>query len=372
MSTESKTPSARLRLADGVEMLMSLGNIPLLYAPSRRKYFRLSSLAVEVTEILQNGPATTAESIALSLSDRYSEPLDHIKGKLKPFLTELVEQGVLISNAGEPHQLQLAGGPTRSKFPLLRCALWRPDGPVLQPLMKWIRTRVLLFTGAVVGLISILAVVTIITFTTKSVAGYANPQWFTLACLLTLHTALHEISHLLMASYFGVKIRELGVGLLYLFIPVAYVDRTDGYRLESRTQSACIALAGPAFDISAAGLSAIAGFWVTGAASATLSISFASQIFIFLATVNPLLPSDGYHAIEALAGQLNFRQRAFTILLRRITFRPLPSHVRHLTMKQELFYAVYAGLAVLFTSYLFWMFVKFVWAVFFAVKGHAL
>ena len=110
--------------------------------------------------------------------------------------------------------------------------------------------------------------------------------------------------------------------------------------------------------------------WTTGAVNATLSVVFYSQIFLFLTNINPLLPSDGYRAIEALARHLNFRRRAFTVLLRRVTFLPLPVHLRNLTIKQELFYAGYAAVAVLFTSYLFWAFLKFVWTVFSAVKGY--
>jgi putative peptide zinc metalloprotease protein len=235
--------------------------------------------------------------------------------------------------------------------------------------MEWVRGRAMLFTSTMVTLISILAVIAVVFFNAKAGASLDNPQWFAVTGLLTLHMVIHEISHVLASSYYGVRIRELGIGLLYLFVPVAYTDLTDGYRLQSSLQRACIALAGPAFDIAAAGLSALAGFSATGATSATLNTLFYSQIFLFLANINPLLPSDGYHVVEVLTGHLNFRRRAFTLLLRRVMFRPLPLHLRNLTVKQEIFYCLYASVSVLFTSYLFLMCLKFACAAFFAVKG---
>ena len=44
-----------------------------------------------------------------------------------------------------------------------------------------------------------------------------------------------------------------------------------------------------------------------------------------LSNLNPLLPTDGYHALEAGLGALNFRRRAFDYTTHRLFGRPLPS-----------------------------------------------
>jgi putative peptide zinc metalloprotease protein len=367
--SESNAFSMRLRLAGGIETLMSAGNVPLLYAPQSRKYFRLSSLAAEVIGIFRIQPSITAESIAHALSARHPQLQDRITRELNLFLDDLLQIGVVVSEGDMPRHRETGSIPSRTKLLLIRRALWRPERPILQPMMEWVRGRAILFTATLVALISILAIIAVVFFNTKAGASLDNPQWFAVMGLLTLHMVIHEICHVLASSYYGVRIRELGIGLLYLFVPVAYTDLTDGYRLQSSLQRACIALAGPAFDIAAAGLSALAGFSATGATSATLNTLFYSQIFLFLANINPLLPSDGYHVMEVLTGHLNFRRRGFTLLLRRVTFRPLPPHLRNLTVKQEFIYCLYASVSVLFTSYLFLMFLKFAWVTFFAFKG---
>ena len=47
--------------------------------------------------------------------------------------------------------------------------------------------------------------------------------------------------------------------------------------------------------------------------AATAHLVLAVQVVLVLSNLNPLLPTDGYHAFEAGVGSLNFRRRAFAL-----------------------------------------------------------
>ncbi len=64
--------------------------------------------------------------------------------------------------------------------------------------------------------------------------NWTTVQWGWVAIIMILHLALHEIAHAIVTKAYGITIREAGIALLYYFIPVAYVDRTDTYRLKSK------------------------------------------------------------------------------------------------------------------------------------------
>jgi putative peptide zinc metalloprotease protein len=73
-------------------------------------------------------------------------------------------------------------------------------------------------------------------------------------------------------------------------------------------------------------------------------------VTILLANLNPLLPTDGYHAIEALWGGLNFQRRAFSLLLRLATFRPLPPHLGSLGRGERRTHLVYAVMSLTYVA----------------------
>jgi putative peptide zinc metalloprotease protein len=141
---------------------------------------------------------------------------------------------------------------------------------------------------------------------------------------LLLHAIIHELSHALVGSYYGVKIREFGIALLYYFLPVAYTDRTDAYRLRDFNSRAAIAMAGPMFDLYGAGISAAASCLTSGTAAVNFRLLMWMQVITFISNLNPLMPGDGYHVLEAWFGALNFRRRAFSLLFRRLSW-PLSS-----------------------------------------------
>lgn len=252
---------------------------------------------------------------------------------------------------------------------MLRLALWRTDRPcgsddtVTSPPPAGLAGRV------VVAIRALLMVTALVGFALSPAAPLAESQWQALIPLLALHLWGHELAHVASAVRHGVRIREIGAGLLFGVIPVMYSDRTDGYRLKEIAGHVRIALAGPAFDLTAAGVTAIVASVTDGTWRATALTLLASQVLLFTANLNPLLPTDGYHAIEAALGWCNVRRRAFTTLLCAVTRRPLPSALARQSRTTSAGYLAYAVVASLFTAGLVFWFLQLGWSVFLVVRG---
>jgi putative peptide zinc metalloprotease protein len=152
---------------------------------------------------------------------------------------------------------------------------------------------------------------------------------------------LHESWHGIMATRVGSPVRGLGVALLFWVTPVAYVDRTDSYRVRSRRGRAAIAVAGMVSDGWVSGVMALvaimsSGFWAT---TALLVLLF--QATMLVANLNPLLPSDTVAAIEAATGLVDVRGRAFTLVRCRLRRQPVPAYLRALPRRSMRIYLWY-------------------------------
>ena len=75
--------------------------------------------------------------------------------------------------------------------------------------------------------------------------------------LVLLQILIHETLHAVVAQYLRRPVRGLGVALLFYFMPLAYVDRTDAYRHRGRPGRVMLAVAGPLSDGIAGGCTAL-------------------------------------------------------------------------------------------------------------------
>jgi putative peptide zinc metalloprotease protein len=168
-----------------------------------------------------------------------------------------------------------------------------------------------------------------------------------------MQVVCHEGSHALLCQYFRVPVREMGVGLLLYFLPVAYVDRTDAYRLRSRWQRAMIALAGPASDLVWTGIYGVLVLQLSGGLLLeTAHALLFFNLFLLVVNLNPILPTDGYAALEAAAGELNFRARAMAYLAHRISFTPLSSSLQGISTSRVLAYLAFVGVYLAYVALL--------------------
>jgi putative peptide zinc metalloprotease protein len=256
------TPAGGIRLNPGLEILSGPNGVPLLYVGERRTYVRLSETAANVVRWLE-GRAVTADAMSDYLAQEHRATDGEIDASVARFLTELDRVGALARD-DRPDAPRASWYRTAARYlaksPRLRLLAWRIDRPIAPRAMATVRRLAGSRAPAaiVVATVSALACVAGAAMSAnKPICPATVPMWL-FASALAAHTVAHELAHALTASYFGVKVREFGVGLLYYMIPVAYTDRTDSYRLTSVHSRAAIALAGPAFDLCAAGLSALA------------------------------------------------------------------------------------------------------------------
>lgn len=348
-----------LRLATGVEMLNGPDDTPLLYVQARDAYVRLSSSGGAIINMIARQDSLTASSISEALAKPYPEKHAEISRTVGRFLDQLYQAGVLESasnpqtTAREHSPRSLADPFKGSRRFILRLSLWRPNRLFAGKLVGVVRDYAPFTTGALFIIWLSLTAAAIYYGARRGmvIPNFKLVAWPALIGCVVLHTVLHEFCHALVSSYYGVKSREFGLGLLYYFIPVAYTDRTDAYRLQNYKPRAFIALAGPAWDVSAAGMSAIAALLTSGWLNSTFHVLALYQLISVISNLNPLLPGDGYHALEAAFKELNFRRRALTFFLRSLTGQEMPPQLDRLAVRQRTFYTLYALIAFAYLAF---------------------
>ncbi|WP_214326801.1 hypothetical protein [Nonomuraea sediminis] len=324
------------KLRDDLELLTGMDDRPLVYDPITGTYHRVTPAARVVLGHL-DGTRTREELVALLGG---GEP-----GRLEAFLATLEESGLLVGS--DPPEKPRRGRINTSLF-MPRVVISRALPRLLEPLAAMLRRRnprVLVALFALGGLAGYpLAVVR------TSTEGLSFPQIagpaFVLAAVLQLALMfVHETAHALVAQVLRVPVRGLGVALLFYFMPLAYVDRTDAYRLRGRGGRIVLSLAGVMSDGWFTLVTATVAFTTSGLPHHTASIMLVFQLLGLVINLNPLLPSDGYTAIEAATGLVDPRGRAFTLLGSKIIPRPLPEYLTNLPARARLAYLAYASIS---------------------------
>ena len=161
----------------------------------------------------------------------------------------------------------------------------------------------------------------------SSLAGGPRPGALVLITAVAIQLVsilLHESWHAIVAGYLGTPIRGLGVALMFWAVPIAYVDRTDSYRVRSRRGLTMLALAGIFSDGVVCGLEAAIAWASTGMVRQVALTLCAFQLTMLVTNLNPLTQSDGVATVEALTGSVNLRGRSMFVLRRVLTRQPLP------------------------------------------------
>jgi putative peptide zinc metalloprotease protein len=184
---------------------------------------------------------------------------------------------------------------------------------------------------------------------------YGSRNYFLIIPWLIVHLTGHELLHALMCKHVGGKVKEAGVGLLYYFIPVAYVKTAETFKLSSGKRAA-IAVVGPVYDITMALITLV----ITVLSEGTFFhyIAFHIMVFqfsLFIFNCNPLLPTDLFRTIESLSGQINVRGRSLKFLKGMVFKKTLPLYLRNISVKMKLFYFTYSILSVLYLSLLIYL-----------------
>lgn len=344
----SANPDETLQIANGSELLLGANEESLVFVGERKTYVRVSSLGAAIVRIISERESITRTQLMVELRQGGTTSSNVSDAAIDAFLERLRSVGALASDASPVRSETETRVLFRPKTRLpLRVVLFRPKAVLGRRLFILIRKQQRPIRSGLISIVILLCGFGVAqTFRTLGHAS-GQPWWIAVAAGVLLHGSLHEACHALTASWFGVRIRAAGVALLYWFIPVLYVDRTDSYRISARRSRAAIALAGPVFDAIGCGITGLLSN-AGGTAGATFSALSLCQGMILLSNINPLFPTDGYHALEAASGELNVRGRALRLIASALRLRELPAELKNLPRTTSLVYVAYAIAAFLY------------------------
>jgi len=230
------------------------------------------------------------------------------------------------------------------RFPVPRAERLSGIGRLFRGVPRWLVVAFSLFVvfGAV--------------FVAATVAYPSQPPsalgLFAVILVLLFQLVLHEVFHAIMMGYFGLKVKDAGVGLMFYIIPAGYVDRSSSVLLQSRVDRALISLAGPLWDMVLLVIVAVARGFVPDGWIPTLIWLQWFQIIALVTNLNPFTRSDGNYVLEAILGLNNLRTRAFRLLFHDLSRRPAPSYLTDLSRAARVGYYVYVAIVVAYVLFL--------------------
>jgi putative peptide zinc metalloprotease protein len=327
-------------------MISGMDDLPLIFDPVTGIYHRVSRSGELLLGHL-DGNRTTEDLVGLLSGD--SVRADDVRRQLDAFLSRLSESGLLVgSDLPEKRRRQ---GRIHTSLLMPRVIVTRSLPVILEPIARHLRNgplrlmAALALTGAILGF-------AYGAYTLRSAGAPAmnklGPAFLAASlCQLTL-VLVHENAHALVAQIHKVPVRGLGFAMLFYCMPVAYVDRTDAYRLRGRGGRLAIALAGVTSDGWFCATTAVVVLNSTGFVHQCATILLAFQMMGLLVNVNLLLPSDGYTAVETATGLVDVRGRSFALVRCVVLRRPLPTHLANLSARVRAGYFAYGGACVLY------------------------
>jgi putative peptide zinc metalloprotease protein len=137
--------------------------------------------------------------------------------------------------------------------------------------------------------------------------GYWLTMWL---CFIPIKT-IHELSHALAASAYGIETRQVGIHWMWLS-PAPFVDVSGAEQLPSRTGRVAISAAGIAAELALAALALLV--WQKTDAGLLHNIALATFSTAGLSTLifngNPLVKMDGYYVLSDLLQLPNLAARS--------------------------------------------------------------
>ncbi|HEX5470304.1 MAG TPA: hemolysin D [Lacipirellulaceae bacterium] len=144
-------------------------------------------------------------------------------------------------------------------------------------------------------------------------------QWAVLAITLCVTKILHEFGHGLSCKHFGGECHEIGVMFLVL-TPCLYCNVSDSWMLPNRWHRAAIGAAGMYVELVLASIATFV-WWFSEPGPLNyicLNVMFVCSVSTVMFNANPLLRYDGYYILSDILEIPNLRQKASTILNRKL------------------------------------------------------
>lgn len=325
--------------------------------PIGLQYFRFQEEEYAILNML-NGDISLDE-----IKERFEDDFPPQKitlDELQQFLGMLHRSGLVVANVpGQGRQLNKRRGERRRKELLqsvsnILCIRFKGIDPerlldAIYPFVSWFFTVPAVIITVLFGL-SALTLVTVEfdEFHRKlpefqQFFSVHNAFW--LMVVLGVTKIFHEFGHGLSCKHFGGECHEMGVMFLVL-TPCLYCNVSDSWMLPSKWARAAIGAAGMYVELV---LSAFAVYiwWFTYPGllhNLCLNVVFISSVSTVIFNANPLLRYDGYYILADLVEIPNLRQKATTILGRKMGEWFLGMEMQDdpfLPQSRQMFFALY-------------------------------
>ena len=337
-------------LRKDVEQISGMDGMNLLYDSSIGTYHRIGSLAATIVKTFDG--QKTPEDIAVEINSK-SITSAHITAE---------HIATLVQNLEDKHLL--VGGiakrpPRKGMERLLPRYLIAPQfGKVLSPLVRMISPiykpapLALAIWASIIGYV--LGMYVLFSGHVSNIRSVPIDRIllvaFSAMFVQLIAILFHESWHGIVSGVYGQPIRGLGVALMFWVIPVAYVDRTDAYRIRDRSPRVAIALAGMVNDGWVMGCTALVALNSSDFIYQVSTVLLGYQFLLLLANLNPFAPSDTVSALEAAMGAVDIRGRSHVLLYSKIFRTETPVYVRNISKRQRKFYILYAVLSYVFAA----------------------
>ena len=272
---------------------------------------------------------------------------------LTRFLTKLDEIGVL---AGERTQGYSPADRSLSTQFYVRFKLFNPDRLFARmvPALRWVWTPVFV----ICSLLLMLAALLLSLMNGAEVISYGlyvvHEHYLAVFIAGTLVVFSHEFAHGLTCKAFGGRTPELGVLLIYYFLPALYCNVSGIHLIPQRNRRLWVILAGVYWQVLVGTVALLAWFLL---APYTLFADLA--FFFFLGSIidvvfnaNPLIKLDGYYFLSQWLRLPNLmdRSRAYwRSLLRQLLFGKQNVETTPSNKRERAIYAAFGLLSFLYT-----------------------
>ncbi|MCA9257757.1 MAG: biotin/lipoyl-binding protein [Planctomycetales bacterium] len=193
----------------------------------------------------------------------------------------------------------------------------------LYPYVRWFFTPTATFLAMILCLCALTLVIVQFDIFQSRLPGFhsffAAKNWLALAGTLMATKVLHEFGHGMSCKHFGGECHEMGVMMLVL-TPCLYCNVSDSWMLPNRWHRAAIGAAGMYVEVVLASICTFLWWfsepgWLN---YVCLNVMFVSSVSTILFNANPLLRYDGYYILSDILEIPNLRQKANSILTRKL------------------------------------------------------
>ncbi len=202
---------------------------------------------------------------------------------------------------------------------------------------------------------------------------FAAKNWIYLGVTMGICKILHEFGHGLSCKKFGGECHEMGLMLL-VFTPCLYCNVSDSWMLPNKWQRAMIGAAGMYVELLIASAATFL-WWFSEPGMFNylcLSTIFVCSVSTVLFNANPLMRYDGYYILADILEIPNLRQKATSILGRKLGkwclgFKEYEDPF--LPKRQQLLFALYSVAA---TAYMWIVSISILFFLYHVFEGNGL